>query len=127
MRSLERNKRTIYYALYTGNEEIKDSNNYSTGEYRRTYSQPVKARINVSAARGAAYTREFGDFQNYDKTMITTENLPIDENTILWVDDLDITHEHDYEVAKVAKSLNENQYAIQKVKIKKEPGVGANG
>jgi len=130
MRSLERNKREIYYALYTGNEEIKDSNNYSTGEYRRTYSQPVKARINVSAARGSAYTREFGDLQNYDKTMITTEDLPIDENTILWVDDLDITHEHDYEVVKVAKSLNENQYAIQKVKINKEPvisGVGGNG
>ena len=119
MRSLERNKRTIYYALYTGNEEIKDSNNYATGEYRKSYSTPVKLRINVSAARGTAYTREFGDFQDYDKTMITTDDLPIDENTILWIDDLDTTHPHDYEVMKVAKSLNQTQYAINKVKVKK--------
>ena len=119
MRSLERNKREIYYALYIGNEEIKDDNGYSTGEYKKTYGTPVKLRINVSAARGTAYTREFGDLQNYDKTMVTTENLPIDENTILWVDDLDTTHPHDYEVIQVAKSLNQTQYAINKVKVKK--------
>lgn len=119
MRSLVRNKRTIYYALYLGDTEILDENGYATGTYAPSYSEPRKLEINVSAARGSAWTREFGDFKNYDRTMVTTDDLPIDENSILWVDDLDLTHPHDYQIVQVAKSLNENQYAISKVKVKK--------
>lgn len=119
MRSLVRNKRTIYYALYLGDTEILDEDGYATGMYAPSYAEPQKLEINVSAARGSAWTREFGDFKNYDRTMVTTQDLPLDENSILWVDDLDITHPHDYQVVQVAKSLNENQYAISKVKVKK--------
>lgn len=119
MRSLVRNKRTIYYALYLGDTEVVDSDGYATGTYAPSYTEPQKLDINVSAASGAAWTREFGDFKNYDRTMVTTQDLPLDENSILWIDDLDLTHPHDYQIVQVAKSLNENRYAISKVKVRK--------
>lgn len=118
MRSLKRNKIKIFYALFKEVEEIVDEDGYATGEYTKTYEEPVELWINVSASRGASATREFGEVENYDRTMVTTEKLPIDEKTILWVDETDTNKPYDYEVVKKAPSLNEVQYAIRKVKVK---------
>ena len=41
MRSLERNKQTFYYALYSAVTEVKDENGDYTGEREITYSSPV--------------------------------------------------------------------------------------
>jgi len=41
-------------------------------------------------------------------------SCPIDESSILWIDDLDTTKAHDYVVTKVAPSLNVIQYAVRK-------------
>jgi len=118
MRSLRRNKIKIFYALFKEVEEIIDEDGYATGEYTKTYEEPVELWINVSASRGTSATREFGEIENYDRTMVTTEKLPIDEKTILWVDETDTNKPYDYEIVKKAPSLNEVQYAIRKVKVK---------
>ena len=44
-------------------------------------------------------------------------DIPIDENSILWVDQLDTTEDHDYIVKRVAKSLNVVSIAIAKVDV----------
>ncbi len=140
MRTLERNKRLIYYALYESSEPLYDEYGNETGEYRDRYSYPVPLRINVSGARGSSVIRQFGEIENYDKTMVTDDvNCPINENTILWIDEfptrwIDLENEtwekladenwlnlalgtHDYVVQKVSKTLNGIQYAVRKVKV----------
>ena len=94
-----------------------DANGKKTGTYSPKYSEPQPCYISVSPAQGVSDTREFGEFSDYDKTLSTTEELPIEELTRLWVDDLDTNNSHDYEVTKVAKGLNQYKYAIKKVKV----------
>lgn len=117
MRTLERNKQRLKYALYEGREEIKDEYGNGTGEYRVIYGDPVDVTANISAARGESSTRQFGDTENYDKVIVTDDiGCPIDENSVLWIDDLE-SASHDYIVKKVAKSLNSVSYAVSKVSV----------
>lgn len=118
MRTLERNKQTIYYALYEDKKPLTDEYENPTGEYEVLYSEPAPLKINVSAAMGEYSTRQFGDMENYDKILVTDDvNLPISETSILWIDSLDTTKPHDYIVKKVAKSLNSVSYAVSKVSV----------
>lgn len=115
MKTLRKNQSTIKYALYKGKTEILDSNNLRTGKWKTTYYEAVTMKAYVSAARGEAQADLFGINLDYTKTLITTPDCPIDENSILWVDDL--TGDHDYIVVQKAKSLNFTSYAIKKVKV----------
>ncbi len=119
MRTLKRNQREIYYATLIKGEPLTDEwGNNETGEYNMVYSDPTPIRINVSAAQGRLETRQFGQMENYDRTLITDDmDCPIDESSILWIDNLDTTKAHDYVVTKVARSLNVIQYAVRKVNV----------
>lgn len=118
MRLLQRNLSQFAYALYLGKQPIADENGFETGEYEIAYSDPVTVKANISPARGEASTRQFGDSENYDKVIVTDNvALPIDINSVLWVDSLDISKPHDYIVRKVAESQNSVSYAIQKVDV----------
>lgn len=118
MRTLERNKQTIKYKNYTSKEEVIDEYGNATGEFRIIYSDPEVIRLNVSAARGESYTRQFGDMESYDKVLITDDvSCSIDENSILWIDNLDTEKPYDYVVKKVARSLNSVSYAVSKVNV----------
>ena len=116
MRSLERNKQTFYYALYSGVTEVTDENGDYTGERQVTYSSPVKYRANISAARGESETAPFGIETNYSKTISTSDmTCPIQEDTVLWIGKDPTTDPYNFLVVKVAKSLNCILYAIREV------------
>lgn len=124
MRMLLKNKRTIYYALYTGKTENVDSYGNKTGEYVENYSAPIELKINVSAARGSLDLEQFGINTQYTKTMVTDDlNCPIDEESILWIDRVPDSNgeagsvKHNYAVVQVAKSLNQITYAIKEVSV----------
>jgi hypothetical protein len=118
VRELERNKRTVYYALFDKNEPILDENGDDTGEERPAYFAPVELRINVSPALGESATRQFGEILDYDRTLVTCDvGLSIDEKTVFWIDETDTTKPFDYTVKKVAKSLNSLQIAVKKVEV----------
>lgn len=118
LRTLERNKQIIYYALFDGKEPVIDEYGNQTGEYEILYTPPTLLKINVSAARGEYSTRQFGDTEKYDKVLMTDDlNVPITETSILWIDSLDTTKPHDYIVKKVAKSLNSVSIAVSKVSV----------
>lgn len=128
MRSLNRNKETIYYALYSGaSEEMKDG--LYTGEIVSTYATPVAIRASVSAARGTADIDIFGVNTSYTKSIIVDDiACPIDEHSRLWVgrapvdaNNLDVPH--NYEVVQVAKSLNHIAYAVKQVDFALPPVV----
>ena len=118
MREIERNKRTVYYALFDKNEPILDEDGNDTGETRPTYFAPVELRINVSPALGESATRQFGEVVDYDRTLVICDmSLPINEKTVFWIDETDTAKPYDYTVKKVAKSLNSLQIAVKKVEV----------
>lgn len=124
MRCLDRNKRSFYYATYTG-KTMGTSGNYKTGENTVTYSNPIAATGNISAARGNAEIEMFGASLNYDKTIALSKPL-FDEYAVLWVDvtpQLDAqgqtTTPYDYVVVRKAVSLNSVLYAIRKVEVRR--------
>lgn len=118
MRELERNKQTIYYALFDKNEPILDEDGNDTAEERATYFAPLELRINVSPALGESATRQFGEIVDYDRTLVICDTtLPIDEQTVFWIDDTDTSKMYDYTVKKIARSLNSLQIAVKKVEV----------
>lgn len=125
MRTLNRNKIRIYYANYIAKNPIKDEYGNLTGEYKITYGNPVAVMANVSAARGEATTRQFGEDVSYDRIIILDDpTFPIAETSILWIDTPpEITEEgttktpHDYIVKQVATSLNSVSIAVSKVNV----------
>lgn len=118
MRELERNKRTVYYALFDKNEPILDEDGNDTGEERPSYLPPVELRINVSPALGESATRQFGEVVDYDRTLVICDTtLPVNEQTVFWIDETDTSKAFDYKVKKVAKSLNSLLIAVKKVEV----------
>lgn len=128
MRSLQRNKQTIWYRLLTGDPEpIMETDEWGnvldTGENTQPYSDPVKLKINVSQATGAAITEQFGNLDNYDKVLVTTQmDCPINGTTLLYIDTTPTQTNgkwspHDYVVRRVAKSINGISIAVRKVDV----------
>lgn len=121
MRLLNRNKQSIYFRLLTRDDPVTDENGYLTGERDVEYSSPEHLRCNVSRATGESVAQLFGTQDDYDKIILTEDmGCPIDENSVLIVDDLEGRHRtgwYDYIVKRVAKTLNVIAYAISYVKV----------
>ena len=124
MRGMSTNKQTFWYALYERSEPILDADGNEVGE-RSIYSNPVKEKGNISAARGSTENDLFGVNAVYTKTINPMpENFAMDESSILWIDvEPEIAANgrtytpHDYVVTLVAKSLNHKAYAINRVEV----------
>ena len=95
MRLNHRNRQTFWYALYDHTAEGYDEygnqlGGYPSGNQVSTYAvykAPVKEYGNISAARGSAGVRQFGDDLNYDRVIVLGDrDTPIDEYAVLWID-----------------------------------------
>lgn len=125
MRTLRRNQIRIFYANYRRTDPLKDEYGNLTGEYDIAYDNPVEIRANVSAARGEATTRQFGEDENYDRVIvIDDQKVPIDVSTVLWIDTLpeikadgSTDTPYDYIIKRVATSLNSVSIAVSKVSV----------
>lgn len=116
MRGLERNKTTLYYALYTGTNKVYDRNGMFTGDYEEIYSDPVLKKMNVGPAQDDAESNPFGISTPYTKVAMTFDlKCPINEASKVWID-APLTEPADYVVLAVAKSLNVIKYALKEVK-----------
>ena len=126
MRALHRNKVRIFYANYRGKTPLKDEYGNLTGEYDISYDNPIAIMANVSAARGEATTRQFGDDEGYDRVIVLDDpKFPIAGTSILWIDTPPVIAEdgstetpHDYIVKQVATSLNSVSIAVSKVNVR---------
>lgn len=126
MRLLHRNKVRIFYANYRDKIPLKDEYGNMTGEYEIVYDTPVEVKANVSAARGEATTRQFGDDESYDRIIVLDDpKIPIAVTSIFWIDTLPEIAEdgstdtpHDYIVKQVAASLNSVSIAVSKVNVR---------
>lgn len=126
MRALHRNKIRIFYANYRNKIPLKDEYGNLTGEYDIAYDNPIAIMANVSAARGEATTRQFGDDEGYDRVIVLDDpKFPIAATSILWIDtppeiaeDGSTDTPHDYIVKQVATSLNSVSIAVSKVNVR---------
>lgn len=115
MMCLAQNKQVFWYALYQGETDTVDTDGNYTGGKTKKYSNPIKAEMNISAARGTADVDEFGINENYNRTIVTDEmDCPIGTDSILWIG-IPTTEPYNYRVTRVAKSLNSITYAITEV------------
>lgn len=125
MRTLKRNKRRFYYCLYGTEVELTDGDGFYTGETAIGYGAPVECWANISPATGQSNTEMFGNLTDYDRVIVTDDmNLPIDENTVLFIDKTPTNGAdgYDYIVRRVAKSLNSIAIAIRKVDVSPPEG-----
>lgn len=117
MRTLNRNKRQIYYALRTGEVMNTDEYGNETGEPTPIYGAAVALKCNVSAAVGADAVEAFGSLTSYSRTICVSDpNCPIDEDTIVWFG-VTPPKPHNYIVVRKADSKNGILYALREVTV----------
>ena len=127
MRTLDYNKRTFYYCLFSDKTKIFDADGNFTGDYKSGYAEAVAAKGNISASTGSAEIEQFGTGIEYDKVIVLQgTDWDIDEHTVLFIDAepsyQDENHtkpNYNYIVTKVAISLNHTTLAIKRVETKK--------
>ena len=122
MFDLKENQREFYYQTYIESEEEVDEDGYLTGESSSSYSNPILARAMISENTSDASDTPFGKDLVYDKMISTVQDLPITEQSKLFVDVVPVFKEDgstdtepDYEVVKVSKGLYQRVWAIRKV------------
>ncbi len=117
MRSLNRNKRPIYYALHISEEPNFDEYGNETGESTPTYGDPVALECNVSPAVGAEVVQAFGSFTEYSRVICVADNsCPIKEHSVVWFG-REPSEPYNYVVVRKADSKNGILYALQEVTV----------
>lgn len=117
MRTNQRNKRTIYYALYLGVTDETDGN-YYTGEHPAQYGDVQTARMNVSGGRGQAEIELFGVDNPFTRTLVTDDlKTPFDTETIWWFGVDPLTEPHNYRCTGVSRTNNQVVIALAEVEI----------
>lgn len=126
MRGLNRNKRPFWYATYQSKAPYVDEWGNTTTEYTVTYSNPTKVWGNISPEKNTDTVAIFGTDLRYDRVIcLANESFPIDENSVLWVDNVPVIDSEtgatetpwDYVVSKIARSINGVNIAISKVDV----------
>ena len=118
MRSLNKNKRKIFYALYIGDEAIMDEYGNETGERNPLYGEKTELRCNVSAASGNEAVLAFGSMTNYTRVICVADNAcPLAENALVWFG-VDDTAPNNYIILRKADSKNGILYALQEVQVR---------
>lgn len=126
MRSLLRNQQPVFYKLYEGEQELVDQYGNATGSYVPVYGELKSAMLSVSPNKGNTEVEQFGTLLNYDRTMTTADiNVPIDENTVLWLDGADTGGPWNYVVTKRAPWKNSIQFAVSRVNVSTFKAVSA--
>lgn len=115
MRSMTRNKRPIYYALYLGYNDVTDSNGDLTGEKRITYTTPVLWEANYNPGGGTTVIAQFGTDESYTRIISTSDmNCPINEQSLLWIE-RSSDEAPNYKVTAVRRSINSIRYVCEQI------------
>ncbi len=117
MRSLNRNKRKIYYANRLGDTPHIDEYGNETGETTPMYSTAKELWCNISPSVGEEAVQAFGNLSGYSRTIsVSDRNCPMDENSVIWFG-VNPTDRHNYIVIRKADSKNGILYALKEVSV----------
>ena len=117
MRSLNRNKRKLYYALQIEDIPIFDEYGNESGETEPVYGGTHELRVNISAASGEDVAQAFGNFTNYSRVLCVADNYcPLAERAIVWFG-VGVDKPPNYVVTRKADSKNGILYALKEVTV----------
>ena len=118
MQNLARNMSTVWYKVYTGQQEIVDADGNKTGSFQDTYGPLQSAQLMVSPNKGDAALELFGTLLDYDRSLVSADiSLPIDEQTILWLDGAPTTGPYTHYVKRRAPWKNSVVFAAKQVEV----------
>lgn len=124
MRTLQRNKREISYALYSGVQDVVDSEGNYTGEQEVSYATPVTTRMNVSGGRGRAEIELFGVENPFTHTVVTDDlTTQFNTDTVWWFEANPATDPHNFRCTGVSRTPNQVVIALAEVEVSKPPVV----
>lgn len=116
MRVVRRNRRPVAYAFYQGVTDVINDEGELTGEHEISYSEPVKALMNVSGGRGQADINLFGIGSSTMRTIVTEDlTTPFSEETVFWIETDPDTEPFDYRVVNISRTVNQVVIAIDEV------------
>ena len=137
MRTLKKNKQTLYYANYDGKTPVyatDDDGNIITTKvdgvdvpvidsYVSGYQEAVKFKANISFNSGETRMAEYGlDPGAYNAVINATKGeLPFNEQTLIWhtsepeyIDGVIAPESADHRVIAIKTSLNEERFILKK-------------
>jgi hypothetical protein len=115
MRSLNRNKRGLWYATPEGHNPILDEYGNDTLEVEAAFSSPLYLEATVSANMGQEAVEVFGSQTEYSRTVsIAGSKCPLVEGCRVWFG-VEPSESHNYTVARVADSKNGYLVALREV------------
>lgn len=118
VRVVNRNRRPVAYAFYLGVTDVVNSDGEYTGEHEVSYTDPVKALMNVSGGRGQADINLFGIGSSTMRTIVTEDlDTPFSEETVFWIETDPDTEPYDYRVVNVSRTINQVVIAVDKVGV----------
>lgn len=124
MKTLARNKQSVWYALYKGEVPRLDADGNETGEHDIEYEEPVFCPFNCSPnGAGSSFVNgitaePYGLTSEFTRTLITDDlNCPITDTTVLWIGaDPNVGNpKYTHKVVKIARSLNNIVYVVKEV------------
>lgn len=111
MRSLNKNKQAMAFALPNGTQPIMDDYGNDTGEVENLYTDFTEYKANISSAVGEEVVNVFGNATDYSRVICVAEkNCPIAVEGALVS-----FNNKTYKVVKVADSLNGFLIAVREV------------
>lgn len=118
MRTSQRDKRKIYYALYIGKTDQVGSDGNYTGDKDLTYSALVEARMNVSGGRGQAAVEMFGVDNPFTHTAVTDDlATAFSTDTIFWFGVDPATHSYNFRCTGISRTINQVVIALEEVSV----------
>lgn len=115
MRSLQRDWRTLYYAIPVGTEPILDENGHDTLEVQTVYGSPTLLRVNASASAGQIAANVFGIQTEYSRTVsYCGGSCPLVVGSRVWFG-VDVVGPHNYTVVSVADGKHDYLIALREV------------
>lgn len=111
MRTLEINKRLIYYAVRVGEKEN------DLGERKPIYSTPKPLRIRVDFTNTTAKIDAFGKTSDCKVKLISDRDLGFNLDAIFWID-TPVSASHDYVMAdQPDKTINGVVYRLKETGV----------
>lgn len=118
VRVVNRNRRPVAYAFYLGVTDVVNDDGEYTGEHEVSYTEPIKALMNVSGGRGQADINLFGIGSSTMRTIVTEDlDTPFSEETVFWIETDPDTEPYDYRVVNVSRTINQVVIAIDQVGV----------
>lgn len=118
VRVVNRNRRPVAYAFYLGVTDVVNADGEYTGEHEVSYTEPIKALMNVSGGRGQADINLFGIGSSTMRTIVTEDlDTPFSEETVFWIETDPDTEPYDYRVVNVSRTINQVVIAIDQVGV----------